>query len=233
VIVTVDGPGGSGKSTVSRALARRLGLSYLNSGYIYRAVTVLVLDDAGETGTAVFDDSSRVERIIAGMQLRFRDDESTLRVFSGDRDITARVKAPDVTPQIWRIANNGAYRRILVDLQRRFAAPPGVVAEGRDMGTVIFPEAEFKFYLDASPEERARRQLRDLEAAGHRRSFAELLADVLERDRHDRQRAEAPLRVPPGAEVILTDSLRVEEVVERMLNRIKAPADPAAEGRRG
>lgn len=218
MIVTVDGPGGSGKSTVSKRVARRLQLPYLNSGFIYRAVTVLVLDDGGR-----FDDRERVEKTIRGMDLRFREDGDRTVVLVGGRDITDRLKAPDVTPQIYRVANDGHYRKLLVHLQRRFADPDGVVAEGRDMGTVIFPDADYKFYLDASAEVRARRQLRDLEAAGHTREYEEILAQVRERDRHDTDRRDAPLRIAENARVIQTDDLSIDEVVERILARVRPP----------
>lgn len=221
MIVTVDGPGGSGKSTVSRILARRLDLPYLNSGYIYRAVTVLVLDDGG-----YFDDRVRVASTIQGMDLRFLEDADKTRVFVGEREVTQRLKDPAVTPEVYRVANDAHYRSLLVDLQRRAAQPRGVVAEGRDMGSVIFPDAEHKFYLDASSEERARRQHRDLEAAGHAKSFAEVLSEVIERDRHDRNRPVAPLRVPHGSTVILTDALSIRDVVERVLQKIGQDAGP-------
>jgi cytidylate kinase len=222
MIVTIDGPGGSGKSTVSRIVARRLGLPYLNSGFIYRAVTLLVLDDGGD-----FTDRERIRERIQSMDLRFLDAEDRTRVFLGEREVTQRLKDPDVTAEIHRVANDGYLRSLLLDLQRSFALPAGVVAEGRDMGTVIFPQAEHKFYLDASPEERARRQQRELEAAGHAKSYADVLADVLRRDRHDREREHAPLRVPHGAVVIPTDDLSIKDVAERILKKM-APAPGGA-----
>jgi len=217
MIITVDGPAGSGKSTVSRIVARRLGLTYLNSGFIYRAVTLLVVEDSGD-----FGNKERVAELIASMDLRFTEDEDRTRVFLGERDVTQRLKDPDITPQIFRIANDGYLRSLLLGIQRSFAATPGVVAEGRDMGTVIFPEADYKFYLDASPEERARRQQMELEVKGHSKSFADVLSEVLERDRHDRERAHAPLRVPQGAIHIRTDNLSIKDVVEMILKRVQS-----------
>ena len=217
MIITVDGPAGSGKSTVSRIVARRLGLTYLNSGFIYRAVTLLVVEDSGD-----FENKERVAELIASMDLRFEEDEERTRVYLGGRDVTQRLKDPDITPQIFRIANDGYLRGLLLGIQRSFAAPPGVVAEGRDMGTVIFPEADYKFYLDASPEERARRQQMELEVKGHSKSFADVLSEVLERDRHDRERAHAPLRVPQGAIHIRTDNLSIKDVVEMILKRVQS-----------
>jgi len=215
MIITVDGPGGSGKSTVSRIVARKLGLPYLNSGFIYRAVTLLVMEDGAD-----FEDRERVERLIKQIDLRFEEVGDRTRVFLGGRDVTRRLKDPDVTPRIYKIANDGHYRELLLDVQRQFAVPHGAVAEGRDMGTVIFPQADFKFYLDASPEERARREQMDLDAAGHSKSYADVLKEVLERDRHDRERAHAPLRVPTGAVMIRTDTLSIKDVVESILKHV-------------
>jgi cytidylate kinase len=217
MIITVDGPAGSGKSTVSRIVARRLGLTYLNSGYIYRAVTLLVIEDGSE-----FENKEKVANLIGSMDIRFEEDDDRTRVLLGDREVTQRLKEPDVTPKIFKIANDGYYRSLLLGIQRSFAAPPGVVAEGRDMGTVIFPEADYKFYLDASPEERARRQQMDLQVGGHSKSFADVLSEVLERDRHDRERAYAPLRVPQGAIHIRTDNLSIKDVVEMILKRVQS-----------
>lgn len=217
MIITVDGPAGAGKSTVSRRLARELDLAYLNSGFIYRAVTLLVLETGGR-----FEDRDRVKRTVEDLELRFVDAPDRTRVFVGDREVTDRLKGPDVTPEIYRVANDGEYRRLLVDFQRRFGEGRGVVAEGRDMGTVIFPDADIKIFLEASVEERARRAHGDLRRAGHEKTLEQVIRDVEERDRHDREREHAPLVIPEGGTVIDTDSMTVDDVVKSLLELVKA-----------
>lgn len=223
MIVTIDGPAGAGKSTVARAVAGRLDLPYLNSGYLYRAVTLLVLEE----GEGRFDDRARVEELIRTAPLRLESAGDGLRVWLGDRDVTELVTSPRVTSEVWRVANDGGYRALLVDRQRAFAVPDGVVAEGRDMGTVIFPEADCKIYLDAGIDERARRRLRDLEAAGEDVPLTAVRASIEERDAHDRGRDVAPLRVPDGAEVVPTDGLGVAEVVDRVVACVRRATEEA------
>lgn len=219
MIVTIDGPAGAGKSTVSRILARRLGLPCLHSGYIYRAVTLLVSESGGR-----FEDRALVEKIIKELDLRFVDDppRGRTRVFNGEREFTDRLKDPEVTAEVYRVANDGGYRERLVELQRRFAEPDGVVAEGRDMGTVIFPGADFKFYLDASAAERARRRHEDLRTANSTKTLEEVLASVTARDARDRNREHAPLRLAEGAVVVRTEGLTVEDVVKKVLAEVEA-----------
>ena len=193
-----------------------MGLPCLNSGLIYRAVTVLVLDRGLD-----FEDEDAVARLIQEMELRFVEDSNKTRVFVGkELEISDRLRAPDVTPQIYRIANNPFYRKLLVDLQKRVAEPDGVVAEGRDMGTVIFPEADHKFFLDATAEERARRHHRDLVASGHTQNYEDLLREIRARDEHDRNREVGPLSVPEGAVVVDTEGLSVDEVVARVWSHV-------------
>jgi cytidylate kinase len=135
--------------------------------------------------------------------------------------VTRRLKDQDVTSQVYRIAGSGDFRAQLVRLQRNVAEPRGVVAEGRDMGTVIFPEADFKFYLDARPEERARRQHEENLAAGRESSLEKLLESILLRDQHDREREHAPLQIPGGAIVIDTSPLTAKEVAEEVLRWVR------------
>lgn len=212
MIITLDGPAGSGKSTVALRLALALDLPYLNSGAIYRAVTLAVLESGG-----CFDDPEAVARSVdaLGFQVRYRD--GVPRYFLGERDATERLKDPDLTAEVYRIANVPRYRALLVEMQRRFGSQSGVVAEGRDMGTVIFPEAALKVFLDAPAEVRARRQYVELLDRGIAVVYDELLARVRERDHRDRSRSAAPLAAAPDAVVVESGGLSVREVVDRVL----------------
>ncbi|MBI4583489.1 MAG: (d)CMP kinase [Planctomycetes bacterium] len=216
LIITVDGPAGSGKSTVSRILARKLGLPYLNSGAIYRAVTLAVID-AGVS----FDDRPRVAEVISRFSLRSVEEADRTRFFIGDREVTDRLKDPDITAQVYRIADESGYRKLLVDLQRRSVQRHGVVAEGRDMGTVIFPDASIKFYLDAPAEERARRQHLELVSRGVPSRYEEVLLKLKERDHRDLSRTDAPLLAAPDAVRLNSGGLTIDEVVGRFLDHIQ------------
>ncbi len=215
MIITIDGPAGSGKSTVARILATRLDLPYLNSGAIYRAVTMVVVDSS-----VSFDDREAVSELIRGLPFRVEEGEERTRFYLGERDVTDRIKDPDVTAEIHRIANDGGFRTLLVPLQRRWAEGRGVVSEGRDMGTVIFPEAEVKFFLDAPVEERARRQHRELLARGIESDYEQLLERVRERDGHDRNRDVAPLKAAADAIRVDTGGLTIDGVVEVLLSKV-------------
>ena len=231
MIITIDGPAGAGKSTVTRLLAKRLALPYLNSGFIYRTVTLLAIERAAVAGCGieeVFERRDAILDLIAGLELTFRDepsgsdqDSGRTLVFVGEREISGDLKSGEVTSNIWRVANDGEYRGGLLDLQRSCAESAGVVAEGRDMGSVVFPDADLKFYLDASPRERARRRFLEQGTSENSMSFEEILEAIESRDLKDRGREDSPLIVPEGALLVNTDDLGAEQTVDLLMGEVK------------
>lgn len=204
-VVAVDGPGGSGKSTVARRVAERLGLLYLDTGAMYRAVGLL----AEEAGVSL-EDETAVVAVAEGAGLRF---DGAGRLYAGDRDLSRAIRTLAAGELASRVSALPGVRRVLVDAQRRLARDRGVVMEGRDIGTNVFPDAAVKVYLTASPEVRAERRRRELEAAGRAATLEEVLASVVERDRRDASRSVAPLRRADDAVLVDTTAMSLDEVV--------------------
>jgi len=209
-IIAIDGPGGAGKSTTARAVAARLGLSYLDTGALYRCVALRAV----EAGLSL-DDDARIAEIARNVDVRFA--AGSQQVLLGERDVTSEIRTPEISQAASKISALPAVREALVDLQRRSARAPGTVAEGRDMGTVIFPDARLKVFLDASVDERARRRAADLHALGRGDGIEEVRAQLAERDARDSGRSVAPLCRAPDALVLDTTDLAFEEVVERIV----------------
>ena len=204
-VVAIDGPSGSGKSTVARAVAAELGFLYLDTGAMYRAVGVL----ARAAGVSP-DDDDAVTALAASSGLRFDADG---RLHAGDRDLSVDIRTLEAGALASRVSVLPGVRRVLVDHQRALASERAVVMEGRDIGTNVFPNAPVKVYLTASPEVRADRRFRELQTAGSGVTFAEVLANVVERDRRDSARAVAPLRQADDAVLVDTTTMALDEVV--------------------
>jgi len=215
-VVALDGPAGAGKSTTARGVARRLGWSYLDTGALYRCVALQAL----ERGVAL-DDGEALASLAAALDVRFGAGADT-RVLLGVRDVTAAIRTPELSQAASRVSAMPAVRAALVDLQRRSARPPGTVAEGRDMGTVIFPDAPLKVFLDADIDERARRRTADLRGAGRGESLDDVRSQMSERDARDSGRTVAPLKPAPDAMVLDTTHLALDEVIERIVAEARA-----------
>jgi CMP/dCMP kinase len=217
IVVAVDGPAGAGKTSASRALARRLGYGHVDTGAMYRAVGVL----AGEGGIAL-DDDTALAVLVAGLRFELTPDGERLLV--GGRDLTAAIRAPEAGDLASRVSTRPVVRDRLVALQRELGAQGGVVMEGRDIGTVVFPNAPVKLYLTAEPATRARRRAVELRAGGKAVDEAALAQELAERDRRDQGRAHSPLRPAADAVVLDTTGLTLDGVVEAMERVVRARA---------
>jgi len=215
-VVTIDGPVASGKSTVARALAQRLGFRYLDTGAMYRALTLA----ARRTGTDLTSAQALID-LLARTDIRLEPSPAGTKVFLDGEDVTQAIRHPEVTRLVHHVADCGPLRPHMVERQRREAQRGPLVAEGRDMGTVVFPQAPVKFYLDADLSERVRRRARQLAEAGLEVDLDQLRRDIEARDHRDRSRSVSPLRVPEGAILIDSTGMSVEEVVERMLGHCR------------
>lgn len=210
-IVAIDGPAGSGKSTVARKLAERLGYLYIDSGAMYRSVALTALRRGVD-----WEDSEGLARIALEMDLELLPDGDRTRVVVSGEDVSQAIRTPEIDGGSSQVSRWPGVRTALVTKQRELAAEGGVVMEGRDIGTVVFPHARAKFFLTASPEERARRRASELTARGEHGDERQVLADVLERDRRDTEREHAPLAKAADAVELITDGLTIAEVVDRL-----------------
>jgi cytidylate kinase len=215
-IITIDGPAGAGKSTASKRLAEQLGYLYLDTGAMYRAVAVQVREKGLDP-----NDEIALENLCRGLEISFEQHGEKQRVICQGQDVTAKIRDPEVGWLASVVSTKHPVREAMVNLQRKIGEKGGIVAEGRDTGTVVFPGAPFKFYLDAQPIERVRRRHEELLAKGVQVTVAEVRREVEKRDRQDSSRELAPLHPAPGAHIIDSTGMEVGEVIERMLAVIR------------
>jgi cytidylate kinase len=215
-VVAIDGPAGAGKSTVARALADRLGYTFLDTGALYRTVALM----AKRQGIP-WQDALRLGKLAAELDILFIRDGGKTRILANQADVTDEIRTGEISQGASKVSALPEVRAGLLDLQRKVATRANVVAEGRDVGTVVFPEAQAKFFLIANAETRARRRTLELQAAGRPALFADVLAEMQERDTRDSQRAVAPLR--PAADAVEVDSSNAtpEEILEQMLSVVR------------
>ena len=226
IVVAIDGPAGAGKSAVARKVAGRLSLLYIDSGAMYRAVAWKALD-----GGVDRSDEEAVTRMASDMKIELKLTAASTRVFVDGKEITSFIRTPEVTDVSSKISTIEEVRRILVRRQQALGRETGVVMEGRDIGTVVFPDSRYKFYLDASIHERARRRKLDLEQAGYDVDLDKLEREVAERDERDSTRSASPLRKVDDATLIDTTDMSIEEVVDAIADRVeKIASERAAEG---
>lgn len=218
IVVAIDGPAGAGKSTIAKLAAEKLGYAYIDTGAMYRSVAWKFL----QTGKAFDEDF--ISGLSKTMLIDFKPEAKINRVFVDGTEVTDAIRTPKVTAIVSRVAAIGAVREAMVDQQRRMGEAGGVLMDGRDIGTVVFPNAQLKIFLTASVEERARRRYTEMVAKGQQVDLQQLQADIAERDKQDSERAISPLRQAEDALLLDTSDMGISEVTDRILQLVQERA---------
>lgn len=211
IVVAIDGPAGAGKSTIAKAVAERLGYAYIDTGAMYRSVTWKFLQLGWD-----FSEEKLVD-LAHTMVIEFRPEAKVNRVFVDGAEVTEAIRTPQVTKLVSRVAAIGGVRAAMVVQQRRMGEAGGVLMDGRDIGTVVFPQAELKIFLTASVEERARRRYAEMVAKGQGVDLQQLQAEIADRDRQDSERAISPLKQAEDALLLDTSNMSIEEVTAKIM----------------
>ena len=214
--ITIDGPSGAGKSTVAKGLARRLGYVYIDTGAMYRVVAFEM-----RKRDLKFEDEESLFQWAASLQILFLDQKGETHILCDGEDLTQEIRSPEMSLLASEFSKRRGVREALVKIQREMGEGGGVVLEGRDTGTVVFPHADLKFYLDAQPEERARRRYEELTGKGAKVNYQETLAEAIRRDQNDMNRTLSPLRKAEDAVFIDSTHWSAEEVVEAMVRLVQ------------
>lgn len=214
-VVTIDGPAGAGKSTVAKRLARRLGYSLLDTGAIYRSVALVAQRRGVELSNA-----DALAEVARQLDIRFELNNDDNRVFIEGQDVSAQIRTAEVSQGASKVSAHPPVRAALLDLQRRLGEGGGVVVEGRDTGTVVFPSADAKFFLSATEQERARRRVAELRQTGVAADFEATLAELRERDHRDASRDVAPMVPAKDAIIIDSSTLTIDQVVDSIAARL-------------
>ena len=215
-MITIDGPAGAGKSTIGKALVECLSYSYLDTGALYRAVAYTVVAEGISP-----DDESSLLRLLGRTKISLRNIAGRIKVFVNDDDVAEKIRTEEIGLLASKVSAISLVRNALLPVQREVGKKGGIVAEGRDMGTVVFPDADFKFFLDASVEERVKRRYKELVTRGVHCDYCEVERDLLMRDRQDRERETAPLQASMDAIIIDSTDMTISEIVERMVSIVK------------
>ena len=215
LIITIDGPSGAGKTTASKLLAHRLGYRYVDTGALYRGVALEAMSAGLDP-----DDDAGLENVLSSLKMKFVYGEKGLRLISNDSDITDKIRTPEISMFASAASARPVVRNFLLELQRELGREKGVVFEGRDMGTIVFPDADVKFYLDASHEIRSLRRYQELKSETSQ-TLQDVKKDIKRRDKNDSARNLAPLKPAKDAVIIDSTHFSAQDVVDRMVNVIE------------
>ena len=213
MIIAIDGPAASGKSTAAIGVAKRLGITYLDTGAMYRAVTFGLIEHNIE-----FENSNIIENFLERIDIKFSESSSGILLKLNGRDITREIRSEIVTKNASEVSALKSVRKSMVLIQRKMAEVGDCVLEGRDIGTVVFPNADFKFFLIADEKSRAERRLEDLKAIGEQSSVEKVMSDLMNRDHKDSTRIHSPLKKSEDAIIIDTSDLGINEVIDKIVN---------------